>query len=143
MKAMQDQITMLSATVRSPVRSDDSTALGPYLGSATTSVTSTYSLLPAQRSTRPLSTARKAPFQGPTTSAFSFDLARSASNGGTSLSAMKLVTRGTRTKSRRRQHLITHWSLNSRSTRSGPYPKATPSDSRACTKKRWELCIQC
>ncbi|CAI7578844.1 unnamed protein product [Penicillium glandicola] len=68
MRAMQDQITQLSASIRSITSSDQSPGV-----SATT-----YGQLPTQRSMRPLSTARGTSFQGPTTSAFSFDLAKSS-----------------------------------------------------------------
>lgn len=74
---MQDQITSLTATVRfmaqgesSPVGRTRSSVVGPATGS--------YGLLPAQRPLRRVSIAREAPFQGPTTSGFSFDLAKSS-----------------------------------------------------------------
>jgi hypothetical protein len=67
---MQDQITMLSASVRSIASTEHSPA--------GLSATGTYGLMPAQRSLRRVSTARETPFQGPTTSAFSFDLAKSS-----------------------------------------------------------------
>ncbi|OQD79398.1 hypothetical protein PENANT_c052G03775 [Penicillium antarcticum] len=71
MKAMQDQITLLSATVRSMASNENS----PIGGVPTTS---SYVLAPTQRSLRRVSTARETTFQGPTTSAFSFDLAKSS-----------------------------------------------------------------
>jgi hypothetical protein len=67
---MQEQITTLSASVRSISGSEHSP-----VGLA---ATGTYGLLPAQRPLRRVSTGRDAPFQGPTTSAFSFDLAKSS-----------------------------------------------------------------
>jgi hypothetical protein len=67
---MQEQITMLSASVRSFASSEHSP-----VGLA---ATGTYGLLTAQRPLRRVSTAREAPFQGPTTSAFSLDLAKSS-----------------------------------------------------------------
>ncbi|KAJ5134962.1 hypothetical protein N7526_006327 [Penicillium atrosanguineum] len=74
MKLMQDQILSLSASVRSMANSDSSpvgrsSVVGPAGGS--------YGMLPTQRSLRRVST-RATPFQGPTTSAFSFDLAKSS-----------------------------------------------------------------
>jgi hypothetical protein len=71
MKAMQDQIILLSASVRSIASNEHS----PIGGVATTS---SYGLAPTQRSLRRVSTARQTTFQGPTTSAFSFDLAKSS-----------------------------------------------------------------
>lgn len=64
----------LSAAVRSMTNSDSSpvgrsSVVGPVSGS--------YGMLPVQRSLRRGST-RETPFQGPTTSAFSFDLAKSS-----------------------------------------------------------------
>ncbi|CAG8403070.1 unnamed protein product [Penicillium salamii] len=70
MKAMQDQITMLSASVRS-IASAEQSPVG-------LSTTGSHGLLPAQRSVRRVSTVKETPFQGPTTSAFSFDLAKSS-----------------------------------------------------------------
>ena len=74
---MQDQIISLSAAVRSVTHSDISpltrarpSEVGPLTGS--------YGSLPAQRAIRRVSTVRETPFQGPTTSAFSFDLAKSS-----------------------------------------------------------------
>ncbi|KAJ5837176.1 transcriptional regulator family: Fungal Specific TF [Penicillium robsamsonii] len=68
MRAMQDQITSLSASIRSIASSEHSPGV---------SATGTYQL-PTQRSLRRLSTAKEISFQGPTTSAFSFDLAKSS-----------------------------------------------------------------
>ncbi|CAG8900730.1 unnamed protein product [Penicillium egyptiacum] len=70
MRAMQDQITQLSASIRSIASSEHSPG--------GVSVTGTYGQVPTQRSLRRLSTARETSFQGPTTSAFSFDLAKSS-----------------------------------------------------------------
>jgi hypothetical protein len=70
MRAMQDQITLLSASVRSIASNEHSPAGVPATG--------TYGLKPVQRTLRRVSTARETPFQGPTTSAFSFDLAKSS-----------------------------------------------------------------
>ncbi|KAJ5664791.1 uncharacterized protein N7477_007239 [Penicillium maclennaniae] len=74
MKSMQDQIVLLSAAVRSMTNSDSSpvgrlSVVGPASGS--------YGMLPAQRPLR-RGSSREMPFQGPTTSAFSFDLAKSS-----------------------------------------------------------------
>lgn len=76
MRAMQEQITALSAAVRSMTRSDSPpvgegrpSVVGPPMGC--------YGLASTQRSLRWVSTARETSFQGPTTSAFSFDLAKS------------------------------------------------------------------
>lgn len=66
---MQDQITQLSASIRSIASSEHSPGV---------SATGTHGQLPTQRSLRRLSTARETSFQGPTTSAFSFDLAKSS-----------------------------------------------------------------
>ncbi|KAJ5765103.1 hypothetical protein N7520_004662 [Penicillium odoratum] len=77
MRSMQDQIISLSAAVRSVTHSDASPMSGPrpsVVGLATGSCGS----IPAQRSLGRASTARETPFQGPTTSAFSFDLAKSS-----------------------------------------------------------------
>ncbi|KAJ5795353.1 transcriptional regulator family: Fungal Specific TF [Penicillium paradoxum] len=71
MRAMQDQITLLSASVRSIARSEYHSPVG-------ISTAGTYGLISTQRSLRRASTAKEAPFQGPTTSAFSFDLAKSS-----------------------------------------------------------------
>ena len=60
---------MLSACVRS-IASSEQSAVG-------LSTTGTYGILPTQHSLRRVSTAKKIPFQGPTTSAFSLDLAKS------------------------------------------------------------------
>ncbi|KAJ6070968.1 hypothetical protein N7467_012287 [Penicillium canescens] len=70
MKAMQDQITLLSASVRS-IASNEHSPIGGVPASS-------YGLAPTQRSLRRVSTARETTFQGPTTSAFSFDLAKSS-----------------------------------------------------------------
>ncbi|KAJ5957972.1 transcriptional regulator family: Fungal Specific TF [Penicillium vulpinum] len=70
MRAMQDQITQLSASIR-PIASSEHSPAG-------VSATGTYGQLPIQRSLRHLSTTRETSFQGPTTSAFSFDLAKSS-----------------------------------------------------------------
>lgn len=67
---MQDQINMLSASVRSIASTEHSP-----VGFSTTGVRGS---LPAQRRLRCASTANGTPFQGPTTSAFSFDLAKSS-----------------------------------------------------------------
>jgi len=69
MRAMQDHITQLSASIRSMAGSEHSPA--------GISATGTYQLS-TQRSLRHLSSAKEASFQGPTTSAFSFDLAKSS-----------------------------------------------------------------
>lgn len=74
MKSMQDQIYSLSAAVRSMTNSDSSpvgrsSVVGPATAPCGPAST--------QRSLRRVSTARKTPFQGPTTSEFSFDLAKS------------------------------------------------------------------
>lgn len=53
-----------------PVGGTRASVVGPATGS--------YGLLPTQRPLRRVSTAREAPFQGPTTSGFSFDLAKSS-----------------------------------------------------------------
>ncbi|KAJ5165709.1 transcriptional regulator family: Fungal Specific TF [Penicillium coprophilum] len=68
MRAMQDQITQLSASIRSIASSERSLGVP---------ATGTYQL-PTQRSLRRLSTAKETSFQGPTTSAFSFGLAKSS-----------------------------------------------------------------
>jgi hypothetical protein len=74
MKSMQDQIVSLSAAVRSVTNTESSPeGRSSVLGPATAS----YGMLPAQRSLRRVS-KRETPFQGPTTSAFSFDLAKSS-----------------------------------------------------------------
>ncbi|KAJ5048846.1 hypothetical protein NUH16_007356 [Penicillium rubens] len=70
MRAMQDQITQLSASIRSIASSEHSPG--------GVSATGTYGQFPTQRPVRRLSTARETSFQGPTTSAFSFDLAKSS-----------------------------------------------------------------
>ncbi|KAJ5948073.1 hypothetical protein N7466_001088 [Penicillium verhagenii] len=77
MRSMQDQITSLSAAVRSVTHSDASpltgsrpSVMGPAPGS--------YAPVPSQRSLRRVSAVRETAFQGPTTSAFSFDLAKSS-----------------------------------------------------------------
>lgn len=67
---MQDQITQLSASIRSIVSSEHSPG--------GVSASGTYGQLLTQRPIRRLSTARETSFQGPTTSAFSFDLAKSS-----------------------------------------------------------------
>lgn len=67
---MQDQITQLSASIRSIAGSEHSPG--------GVSTTGTCGQLLAQRSPRRLSTTRETSFQGPTTSAFSFDLAKSS-----------------------------------------------------------------
>lgn len=77
MKLMQDQIVSLSAAVRSVTNSESSpegrsSVLRPATGSY-----GSYGMLPTQRSLRRVST-RETNFQGPTTSAFSFDLAKSS-----------------------------------------------------------------
>jgi hypothetical protein len=78
MRSMQDQIANLSAAVRSIAHSYSSpmgarrpSILGPG-GMASDR------LLYSQRGLRRMSTAREASFQGPTTSAFGFDLAKSS-----------------------------------------------------------------
>lgn len=78
MKSMQDQITNLSAAVRSIAHSDNSS-----IGAGRSSIVGpgrlpSDGLLPTQRGLRRVSTARETPFQGPTTSAYSFGLARSS-----------------------------------------------------------------
>lgn len=75
---MQDQITNLSAAVRSIAHSDNSP-----IGAGRPSIVgpgrmASDGLLSTQRGLRRVSTARETPFQGPTTSAFSFDLAKSS-----------------------------------------------------------------
>lgn len=74
---MQDQISNLSAAVRSIAHSDNSPVGGPR-PSIVGPAMSSYGLLPTQRGLRRVSTARETPFQGPTTSAFGFDLAKSS-----------------------------------------------------------------
>lgn len=74
---MQNQIISLSAAVRSVTHSEASPLTGTR-PSVVGPATSSYGPLPAQRSLRRVSTARETPFQGPTTSAFSFDLAKSS-----------------------------------------------------------------
>lgn len=71
---MQDQIASLSAAVRTVTHSDAS----PLFGARASVVGPASGSLPAQRSLRRVSSAREATFQGPTTSAYSFDLARSS-----------------------------------------------------------------
>ncbi|KAI9924307.1 hypothetical protein MW887_007257 [Aspergillus wentii] len=71
MGAMQEQITMLTATVHALTNSG---VTGP---AATRSEATTQSLT-TQRPFRRLSSARELTFQGPTTSAFSFDLAKTS-----------------------------------------------------------------
>ncbi|KAJ5688844.1 hypothetical protein N7462_003236 [Penicillium macrosclerotiorum] len=79
MKSMQDQIASLSATVRSMAHNETSPiGVGRARSSVTGPVTGSYGLIPAQRPLRRVSTFTKNPFQGPTTSAFSFDLAKSS-----------------------------------------------------------------
>jgi hypothetical protein len=75
MKSMQDQIFSLSAAVRSMTKSDSSPV---GRSSVVAPATGLYGTLPTQRPLRRVSTARETPFQGPTTSAFSFDLAKSS-----------------------------------------------------------------
>ncbi|EKV17710.1 C6 transcription factor, putative [Penicillium digitatum PHI26] len=70
MRAMQDQITQLSASIQS-------TAGGEH-SPRDVSTTGTHGQLPTQRSLRHLSTARETSFHGPTTSTFSFNLAKSS-----------------------------------------------------------------
>lgn len=67
---MQDQIAHLSASIRSIAGSENSPG-GVF-------TTGTYGQLPTQHSVRRLSKARETSFQGPTTSTFSFDLAKSS-----------------------------------------------------------------
>ncbi|KAJ5524018.1 hypothetical protein N7494_010668 [Penicillium frequentans] len=77
MRSMQDQIISLSAAVRSVTHSEAS----PLTGARPSVVghsSGSYGPIPTQRSIRRVSTARETPFQGPTTSAFSFDLAKSS-----------------------------------------------------------------
>lgn len=72
---MQDQIASLSTAVRSLTQNDGSpVAPRPSVGVAPGGSAT----LPTQRIIRPVSTVKEAPFQGPTTSAFSFDLAKSS-----------------------------------------------------------------
>ncbi|KAJ5775014.1 uncharacterized protein N7511_000025 [Penicillium nucicola] len=71
MKVMQDQISLLSATVRS-IASNEHSPIGGV------PITSSYGSGSTQRSLRRVSTARETTFQGPTTSAFSLDLAKSS-----------------------------------------------------------------
>ncbi|KAJ5088948.1 hypothetical protein N7532_007632 [Penicillium argentinense] len=77
MKSMQDQISTLSAAVRSIAYSENS-PVGGARSSIVGPATGSYGLLPTQRPFGRVSVAREAPFQGPTTSAFSFDLAKSS-----------------------------------------------------------------
>ncbi|KAJ5382045.1 uncharacterized protein N7496_004473 [Penicillium cataractarum] len=77
MKSMQDQISSLSATVRSMAHGE-SPSIGGTRSSVVGPATGSYGLLPTQRPLRRVSTVREAPFQGPTTSGFSFDLAKSS-----------------------------------------------------------------
>ncbi|KAJ5737844.1 uncharacterized protein N7483_002969 [Penicillium malachiteum] len=77
MRSMQDQITVLSAAVRSVTHSDTP----PFPGvrnSVVGSAAATYGPVVTQRSLRRISTTAEVPFQGPTTSAFSFGLAKSS-----------------------------------------------------------------
>ncbi|KAJ5272325.1 hypothetical protein N7478_007450 [Penicillium angulare] len=74
MRSMQDQIASLSAAVRTVTHSDAS----PLFGARSSVVATASGSFPAQRSIRRVSSAREAPFQGPTTSGYSFDLARSS-----------------------------------------------------------------
>lgn len=72
---MQDQIATLSSAVRSLTQSDASPVAGrPSVVGASGG----FAVLPTQRKVRHASTAREVPFQGPTTSAFGFDLAKSS-----------------------------------------------------------------
>lgn len=66
---MQEQITLLSASVRSIASTEHSPDVA---------TTGPYGYIPTQRSLRGMSTTRETRFQGPTTSAFSFDLAKSS-----------------------------------------------------------------
>lgn len=77
MKSMQDQIGSLSAALRSVTHSDQSSIAGSR-PSMVGAATGAFGAVPGSRPLRRVSTAREAPFQGPTTSAFSFDLARSS-----------------------------------------------------------------
>lgn len=74
---MQDQISVLSAAVRSVTHSDASPLAAPR-ASMVGPAPATYGHMSGQRSLRRVSTAAEAPFQGPTTSAFSFGLAKSS-----------------------------------------------------------------
>ncbi|KAJ5182401.1 hypothetical protein N7492_000017 [Penicillium capsulatum] len=77
MRSMQDQISSLSAALRSATQSDHSCATGTRFGVVGTAASS-FGAAPGVRPLRRVSTSREAPFQGPTTSAFSFDLAKSS-----------------------------------------------------------------
>lgn len=74
---MQEQISSLTATVRLMAHSESPT-VGGTRSSVVGPPTGSYGLLPNQRPLRRVSTAKEASFQGPTTSGFSFDLAKSS-----------------------------------------------------------------
>lgn len=74
---MQDQISSLSTALRSVTQSDQSSIAGARPSVIGTG-TAAFGAVPGTRPLRRVSTAKEAPFQGPTTSAFSFDLAKSS-----------------------------------------------------------------
>jgi hypothetical protein len=78
MSSMQDQIVSLSAAVRLLAGGDSSLAVAGRSHPVVPPAASTHGPWAGQRSVRRLSTARESTFQGPTTSAFSFDLAKSS-----------------------------------------------------------------
>ncbi|OQE23520.1 hypothetical protein PENSTE_c008G02222 [Penicillium steckii] len=78
MRSMQDQIANLSAAVRSIAHSDNSPSGGARSSIVGPGPTTSYGLSSTQRGPRRVSAVRETPFQGPTTSAFSFDLAKSS-----------------------------------------------------------------
>lgn len=75
---MQDQIANLSAAVRSIAQNDNSSAGGARSSIVGPGPATSYGVSSTQRGLRRVSTFRETPFQGPTTSAFSFDLAKSS-----------------------------------------------------------------
>ena len=74
---MQDQISGLTAALR-PVIHNEGSPLTGARSSMVGPITGSYGPVPGQRSLRRVSTSRDTSFQGPTTSAFSFDLAKSS-----------------------------------------------------------------
>lgn len=78
MRSMQDQIANLSAAVRSIAHSENSPSGGTRSSIVGPGPTTSYGLSSTQRGPRRVSAIRDTPFQGPTTSAFSFDLAKSS-----------------------------------------------------------------
>lgn len=75
---MQDHIISLSAAVRSLAGGDSSPVAAGRSHHIVPAAASTHGPRPGQRSLRRLSTSRESTFQGPTTSAYSFDLAKSS-----------------------------------------------------------------